>query len=239
MRQMATTKKKIAAKRKPAAVKKPPVKAAPPPPPPPAPPPIDHVARIGELWRRLGAHVAMIGAPPLGLEAGASEKAIAAAEKTMKLVFPPDFRASLRLHDGQAAGSFPWMPGCAPLAPLARILEEWENQQRLAAKAKPVKGPIDEHARLKPGVHRTGRVPIAGNALLDLDPGPAGTPGQLIALVSKVDLVVIDTSFGAALERWVSVLERGIWVYDAEKRAALPKAAPLFVGNPAGLFSKR
>ena len=42
-----------------------------------------------------------IGAPALGLAPGAAEKAIGAAEKAMKLAFPPDFRASLRQHDTQ------------------------------------------------------------------------------------------------------------------------------------------
>jgi cell wall assembly regulator SMI1 len=263
---VAASRKKAATKKRPAPPKKSQAKApakpaakkiavvAPPPaarpaapPPPPAPPPIDHAARLGEAWQRLEAYVAAIGAPPLRLAPGASARAIAAAEKEMKLTFPPDFRASLLLHDGQVPAEsrderrFPWMPGCGRLAPLAEIVAAWQELQRLAAKVK--RPEPDPNPRLKGGVHRTGRIPIAalgdGATFLDLDPGPAGAAGQLVTTVGKRDLVVIDTGFGAALERWVSALERGIWVYDAEKHTVLPKAAPLFQGNPAGLFSKR
>ena len=234
--------KKAAAKQSPAAAR--PAPASParpaPPPPPPAAPAVDHAARIGDAWRRLTAYAASIDAPPLALRPGASEKAIAAAEKTIKLAFPPDFRASLKLHDGQGEErSFPWMPGCPPLWPVETIVERWHELQKLAAKLAPKKETVDAHGRLKGGVYRTGRIPIADKTFLDLDPGPAGVAGQLVTMVGKTDLVVIDTSFGAALERWAGALERGVWVYDRDKHTTYPRAVPLFVGHPAGLFSRR
>ncbi len=217
---------------------------------PPPPPPVDHAARVGELWRRLETWVASTGAPSLALNAGAPEKAIAAAEKTMKLAFPPDFRASLAIHDGQAidggAPAFPWMPGCPPLLPLARIVERWKDEQELAAKRQPKKEWFDAGGKLKGGVYRTGRIPVAGpvrrdseRTFLDLDPGPAGARGQLITMVSAADFVVIDASFAAAFERWVNVLERGLWIYDATLHAAHPRALPPATSHPSGLFSKR
>jgi len=253
----ATTKKKSPAKKpvaatKPAPAKKPaakpplatkPLPPPPPPPaplaPPPAPPPVDHAARVAEAWQRLEAFVASIGAPPLALEPPATKKSIAEAEKTMGLAFPPDFRASLLLHDGQAEGrSFPWMPGCPPLVPVARIVEAWKKLQKPVAAKKGKPEIIEPTARVKPGLVRPGRIPIADGTFLDLDPGPAGTSGQLLATVNGI-VAVVDTSFGAALERWVSVLERGLWAYDPDKHRVLPRAAPLFEGNPAGLFAKR
>jgi cell wall assembly regulator SMI1 len=242
---VAAPKKKPAAKKavakkpapKPRAVKKP----APPPPAPPGPPPppaIDHRALIAALWQRLDAYAASIGAPALGLAPGASERAVAAAEKTMGLAFPPDFRASLLEHDGQtAARVFPWLPGAAPLHPVARIVEAWTAMQKLAAKAKPDKTPPT--GKLKPGLARTGRIPIADGTFLDLDPGPEGVRGQIVTQLSKTDLVVVDTGFHPMLDRWVSALERGIWVYDRDQHVVYPKAAPLFRGVAAGLFSKR
>src|SRR5262249_32862426 len=152
------------------------------------------------------------GAPPLALAPGASEKAIAAAEKTMKLAFPPDVRASLAIHDGQTfevgAQTFPWMPGCPPLLSVARIVERWKEEQDLAAKKQPKKEFFDATGKLKGGAYRTGRIPMAGplkrdgeRTFLDLDPGPAGVKGQLITMVSSTDFVVIDASFAAAFER--------------------------------------
>ena len=233
-------KKPPPAPRKPARMTPAPRVVTPPSPPsPPPPPPVDHLAVIGGLWSRLEAYVASIGAPPLSLAPGASEKAIRAAEKEMGLAFPPDVRASLRLHDGQTATGFPWMPGCPPLWPVARIVDEWRAVQKLAAKVKPSKTPVDPAAKVHPVLHRAGRIPIAEGTFLDLDPGPTGRAGQLVTTVNRKDLVVIDHGFAAALERWVGALERGIWVHDAGKQTVLPRAAPLFQGNPAGLFSRR
>lgn len=246
---------KKAAPRKPAkaakSAKAPAQPAAPPAPTAaPAPPPVDHAARVGDLWRRLETWVGSTGAPSLSLNPGASEKAIAAAEKTMKLSFPPDMRASLAVHDGQAteggAQVFPWMPGCPPLLPLARIVERWKDEQELAAKRQPKKEWFDAGGKLKGGVYRTGRIPIAGpvrkdgeRTFLDMDPGPAGARGQLITMVSGADFVVIDASFAAAFERWVNVLERGLWIYDAASSTVHPRALAPASSHPSGLFSKR
>ena len=217
-------------------------------PPPPAPSPIDHAARLRDLWRRLETWVGAYGAPSLGLADGASERAIAAAEKTMKLKFPPDVRASLAIHAGQAADGvvFPWMPGCAPLLSLERIVERWEEEQELARKKPPKKESVEAGGKLKGGVYRTGRIPLAGpvgkdpaRTFLDLDPGPAGVSGQLITMVNATDFVVIDASFTAAFERWVNVLERGLWSYDAEWHTVHPRALAPATSHPAGLFSKR
>ncbi len=215
-------------------------------------PVVDHAARVAESWRRLEVWVAAFGGPPLALNSGAAEKSIAAAEKTMKLAFPPDFRASLLQHDGQATSasadqrSFPWMPGCPPLAPLARIVERWQEEQDLAGKKPPRPDPLDGIGKLKVGLHRSGRIPIAGSprwdsgrTLLDLDPGRAGVGGQLLTMVNKADFVVIDVSFAAALERWVAVLERGLWSYDRDTHAVHPRALAPSASHPAGLFSKR
>jgi cell wall assembly regulator SMI1 len=208
--------------------------------PTPAAPQIDHAARVATAWQRLEAFVDA-GGGGLALNGPASDRAIAQAEKAMKVAFPADFRASLKVHDGQAEGAeFPWMPGVAPLWPVARIVEEHAKlQQQLAAKHQPKKETVDAHGKLKGGVYRTGRIPIADKTFLDLDPGPNGVAGQLITMTSKTDFVVIDASFGAALERWAGALERNIWVYDRARRAAFPRALPDVTGHPAGLFSRR
>lgn len=218
---------------------KPPPKPAPlPRPVAPAAPAVDHGARIAALWARLGAWIATTGAPPLLLDEPATEKAIKAAEKDLGLTFPADFRASLRLHDGQAAGkavTFPWLPGCPPMYGVETLVAE---HRKLARAAKPKADTCDPTNRVRSGP-RPGRIPIADGTYLDFEPGPAGTPGQLITAVSKTDFVVIDLSLTAALERWVTVLERGIWVHDPASNAVHPRALATVVGNPAGLFSRR
>lgn len=192
---------------------------------------------IAEDWRRLEVYVESIGAPPLALAKGATKKAIAAAEKEMNLSFPDDYRESLLLHDGQEGKEpFPWMPGCAPLAPVATIVELHARALKKVPKKDPA---VDPSSKLKAGMFRAGRIPIADRVFLDLDPGPAGVNGQLVAAVSDTDLVAIDTSFAAALERWVGALERGIWVYTASANAVHPKLLEPGRGHGAGLFSRR
>lgn len=225
---------------------KPPPKPVAPPTPARAPVPVaavtapvvDPTERIAALWTRLETWIAAAGAPPLLFAGPATEKAIKAAEKELGRAFPADFRASLRLHDGQAAGkaaTFPWLPGCPPLYPLDTIVAE---HKKLARAAKPKTDTCDATNRVRLGVRPT-RIPIADGTFLDFDPGPAGTSGQLITLVNKTDLVLIDTSLTTALERWVTVLERGIWVYDPTTHRVHPRALAAAAGHPAGWFSKR
>jgi cell wall assembly regulator SMI1 len=84
-----------------------------------------------DLWKRLEA-IAVKNGQSLHLRAPAKEKAIAAAEKTMKLKFPADLRASLLLHDGQEdEATFQWMIGCARLAPLDAIVAQWTEERDL------------------------------------------------------------------------------------------------------------
>jgi cell wall assembly regulator SMI1 len=110
----------------------------------------------------------------------------------------------------------------------------------------PKKEWFDGGGKLKGGIYRTGRIPLAGpvrregeKTFLDLDPGPAGTRGQLITMVSASDFVVIDASFAAAFERWVNVLERGLWIYDPALHTVHPRALAPATSHPSGLFSKR
>jgi cell wall assembly regulator SMI1 len=223
------------APRKSTPVKPPPTPAAPAKP-VAAAPAVDHSERVAALWARLEAWVAAAGAPPLALGKPATDKAIKAAGKQLGLSFPADVRASLRLHDGQTAKhTFPWLPGCPPLYALDAIVAE---HARLARAAKPKTESCDATNRVRSGP-RPGRIPLADGTYVDFEPGPAGTAGQLIALVSKTDFVLIDVSLTAALERWVTVLERGIWVYDAARHAVHPRLLAAAAGHPAGWFSKR
>ena len=177
-----------------------------------------------DLWTRLEALAKRAG-QTLALRPGASEAAIAAAEGAMSLSFPPDFRASLLLHDGQDGGPtahdqeqlFPWMAGCSPLAPLDAIVQQWTDEKPWFDDTEQ---PIElEDGRLYSSVFHPKRIPIAGtpfwdqdNTHLDLYPGPNGTVGQLITLVSECDFVVLGTSFEDALRAYVDGLESGAWV---------------------------
>jgi cell wall assembly regulator SMI1 len=195
------------------------------------------------LWDRLEKWAKSNTKRSLRLRAGASEKAVAAAEKKMKLRFPTDFRASLLCHDGQETNDaeaeayrdehggfcgFEWMPGCSPLATLDAIVERWEEEQENIDEDDEPK--VIEKGLLHDSLWHPRRIPIAGspywdgdNTYIDLFPGPKGTEGQLITFVTECDLVVLGPSIGRALELYVQALESGAWVYDDKKGFVRPK----------------
>ena len=184
---------------------------------------------MNDLWKRLEAWAKKSGRT-LRLRPGATEKAIADAEKKMKLTFPADFRASLLLHDGQERKAadddsetstlFEWMPGSGALAPLSAIVAQWKDERD--------NDEDDDEPAIEGGVYNVmthpRRIPIAGtrwwdgdNTYLDLHPAPKGTAGQLITFTSECDVALLGTSFRAALESYVQALDAGDWVFDAKK----------------------
>ncbi len=202
---------------------------------------------LRDLWARLEAVASRHGVT-LDLAPGLPEATLAAAEARLGFSLPPGYRASLALHDGQTSfkrggGGLPWMPGCPPLAPLASVLERWTEVADLASEFPPPDATEDAD-RIRSGIYRARRVPIAGTpwwdgdtAFLDLDPGPAGTEGQLITMVTECDLVTLGPSFEAALARWVSALESGAWAFDPKTGAHHPAGAAPHRSHPADLFS--
>ncbi|MFN8414453.1 MAG: SMI1/KNR4 family protein [Anaerolineales bacterium] len=177
------------------------------------------------IWAKLEL-IAKKSGKTLGLQKGNSETSIAAAEKILNFKFPEDFRESLLLHNGQNGDPmelFEWIPGCSPLAPLKSIIEQWgeekesfEPEEKLKSLEKGLMYNVMFHPK---------RIPIAGtpywdgdNTYLDLIPGPKGTKGQLITMVSECDFIVLGKSFKEALETYVAVLDSGKWKYPKDER---------------------
>lgn len=215
-----------------------------------APPDPAITERLRALWQRLEAWCAAHAGRSLNLGSGAAPDSVAAAEQTMGLAFPADFRASLLLHEGQttfkdgSSPSFPWLPGCPQLAPLSQILYQYKEVQGLSDEYPPPDA-LDDDRRLRAGVYRKGRIPIAGtpwwdgdSTYLDLDPGPEGTPGQVITMISECDFVVLGSSFEDALARWVGALESGQWTYDRDKKAEHPQDEAPHSGHPSYAFAQ-
>ncbi len=187
-----------------------------------------------ELWDRLERWARENAGKTLGLRPGASAAAIGKAEKAMKLVFPPDLRASLLAHDGQDVERddlFEWLPGVAPLQPLASIVERWKDEVDMAADGDPddgrTEGPL--HAVLR----HAKRIPIAGtrywdgdNTYVDLHPSSSGTAGQIITFTSECDLSCLGTSLTDAVTHYLDALESGEWVYSKAKGHVMPKGEP-------------
>lgn len=145
---------------------------------------------IVESWERLAAWYAE-NAPDYSffkLNPGASQKQIAAAEKTLGLKLPADFKESVKIHDG---GDICWIqPFYGELLSLERIIEQWSmyrNWQQEGDYADPesdewqaskLRGPAKKNFWNTKRIHITDN---SGNHLtLDLDPPPEGMYGQLI-----------------------------------------------------------
>jgi cell wall assembly regulator SMI1 len=182
---------------------------------------------LKDLWDRLEAFARKNTPRSLRLRPGASEKAIAAAEKKLKLTFPPAFRESLLAHDGQERSDdddeitlFPWLPGCSPLAPLADIVAQWKDERDNEEDEDEDEEPEAEGAIFDVLTHPR-RVPIAGtahwdgdNTYVDLFPTAKGTVGQVVMFTSECDIALLGSSLRDALETYLHALESGDWVFD-------------------------
>jgi cell wall assembly regulator SMI1 len=186
------------------------------------------------LWERLEGLMEGKAKPPR-LRPPATEAAIAAAEATMELAFPPDFRASLLVHDGQDDGeddfdTLDWLPGQAPLAPLDRIVDQWHQHCQTYEKFHAAEEPrLIEGGALYHYFWHPKRIPIAGNPWFDQDnvyvdlvPGPNGVMGQLALFGKGAFGAVLAPSFQSALTIFAAALESGKYHYVGSE--ALPRA---------------
>lgn len=152
---------------------------------------MDVVAAWNGIEKWLSANVPAIRK---SLRPPADEAKIEKLQQKLKLALPPDFIASLHVHDGQKAdadGLFPGPPdelGPVPsyrLMPLADIGREWAMMKELHD-AGAFEGRKPKAARgIQPVGWSLGWVPIADNGsgdyfCLDLAPGKGGTVGQVI-----------------------------------------------------------
>lgn len=197
---------------------------------------------IEDLWTRLEAWYGGHGVT-LRLRPPATEAQLAEAERAMGLALPEDFRASLRVHDGQeaAADVVPWCPATGPLASLERIVGQHRELQALAAPV-PDPPPLDLLDHFVNVLYHPARIPVAGtpwfdgdNTYLDLAPGPAGTSGQLVTTTSECDFALLDLGFGRFLERYVGMLERGELVW---RDGAVAPRDGAFRGHPADALAR-
>lgn len=187
---------------------------------------------VRAAWSRilscLGEH-----ASTLALRPGASDARIAEAEAELGVELPADYRAWLRLHDGEdpVEGRIEWLPAFGRLLPLAVTVDRWRDEQEWV-------DPDDEgyrygqdDLRIRCVVRHPKRIVVAGNlwgdgdnTYLDLIPGVSGTVGQVIVAVTECDFVVVGTSFLDFLERWATAFEAGtltVTDLDGTKRVDL------------------
>lgn len=177
---------------------------------PPTLPSVEITRRIRETWNRIESWLAT-NAPRVlrGLGDPASAAAISAAEETMGFRFPPDFRASLAVHDGEKTdvGAIKGLR----LNSLEDLLSDWEIMEELRQSGTFDDSPSPEG--LKPGHWNRGWLPVAsdggGNSLsMDLDPAAGGVAGQIFFFDHEQGPEpIVASSFGDWLARYAADLE--------------------------------
>lgn len=143
----------------------------------------------------------------------ATARAIAKAEETLGRPLPPALLEMYHRHDGQemrAHGMFvawQWMP----LKELTRnwqMMVELDEVGDLGEQTDPTPGvqEVRWHRAWTPFLHDFG-----GNLIvMDMAPGPGGTPGQILSWDHEVAHIGIDAvSLDAWLARFFGELERG------------------------------
>lgn len=176
-----------------------------------------HMSDIKELWRRLEGEIGRLlpGRSPR-FRSGVSESAIAAAEKRIGVSFPPDYRQSLLVHDGQDEDpELLWLPWAVRLGPLESLVECWEHDREGYDPAPERFEWLDKSGRARQCHFHPGQVPIAGSTywdydrlLLDFVPGPNGSQGQVIGR-RDIELFFLCQDFATLLDRTATGLARG------------------------------
>ena len=161
-----------------------------------------------DIWKKLEALSQEKEGESLRLRSGTTEEKIAEAEKTMNLKFPEDFRQYLLTHNGQEDGR---KRGSWLLGSLDEIVAQWKDDRELEEEYPEANGEgFMENDTMQNRLKCAQWIPFLGApywdqdiAYIDLSPGPKGTAGQVIALVSECDFEVVAPSFDAFLERWL------------------------------------
>jgi len=172
-------------------------------------------APVAESWRRIGAWLS--AAEHETPNQGASEKAISDLARALAIPLPADLTQSLAVHDG-ADG----------------LIGGWDllGTEGIASEAQLMKGLVDDgsfgdaeadpHPRIKSAWWNVHWIPIVSSGsghlfCVDMDPSPAGKPGQVILFFHDDGkrLCVAD-SVRAWLAAIAADLEAGTYEYDAE-----------------------
>ncbi len=185
------------------------------------------------VYERLGRTLARLFPDELqgALRPGASEAAIADAERRIGFCFPESVRAAYRHFDGvctpqqrhfeRQGGIPPLFPYCADWLPLNEMVSQWQMLREVEAGLR-AGGHLQELTEVerhpaRPVVAATfeaERLPIAVNICgctiaVDLMPGRSGQMGQLLYLDPEAEPALLCVSLEDHCERLLAALESG------------------------------
>jgi cell wall assembly regulator SMI1 len=183
---------------------------------------------LAEDWRRIVAWYET-NTPPdtLRLPPGATDEALDAAEAKLGLRLPDDLRWLYRLHDG-LGGS--WFLHYGEFLSLSFLVMQWgwyADMERTEDPADPLYQTKAISGPIKPVWWSSQRLPVTDNSgdhvMIDLDPAPGGTPGQVIRYDHEVGPTrVVAPSFAAWLDRIAAGLAAGKLIWQQQHGAVAP-----------------
>ncbi len=165
------------------------------------------------LWQRLAGWAAACPFD-IAFNPGAKESAIAAAETALGLTFPADLREYLLLADGERWNSDGFI-GDWRLLELKFIVKEAQQMRKLVEQEAFGDNTNDETPAIKGLWWNPQWLPIVTSGsghffCVDLDPGPAGTVGQIILFLHDDEgRYLIASSLRAWFARLAADFERG------------------------------
>jgi cell wall assembly regulator SMI1 len=174
---------------------------------------------LAENWGRIVAwYEVNTPSGTLRLPPGASPQALDAAEAKLGQRLPDDLRSFYRLHDG-LGGS--WLLHYGEFLSLDNLVMQWgwyADMERTEDPADPLYQTKAVSGPIKPVWWSSRRLPVTDNSgdhtMIDLDPAPGGTVGQVITYDHEVGpMRVLAPSFSAWLALIAVALEAGkaIW----------------------------
>lgn len=172
-------------------------------------------ATLHDAWQRIEAWLS-VNAPRVhkGLGEPASEQSIVAVERELGFALPAEYRASLQIHDGERkdVGAIRgWR-----LNSLRDLIEEYRMMSQVL-RSESFSKYADERNELglRPGYWHPRWIPIASDRsanhyLMDLDPAPEGTLGQIFVFDHEQGPEQLEArSIGEWLLRYAEALEGG------------------------------
>jgi len=196
--------------------------------------------RIANAWARIEAGLSRVLPASLQrLAAPAEVQDIDALEAALAVVLPPDFRASLRIHNGTTWGR----PSPVPLECLYDTNGIAEATRDARSDDDPVfddprvwayladRNMISLRGPVRPNLGSAGKVWVGtmnGDVhwFLDLDPAPGGTPGQVVRVDPEC------TTWEVLAPSWSQLLVR--YADDLERFAAASDSSTLAIDQDLG-----
>lgn len=163
-----------------------------------------------DLWTRLRTQLGKIDSVLDQLGPSATPRQIAAAETMLGIVFPDDFRAAYKEHNGTEGPCFVFGP--YRLWPLSYIVEE-NLRNRADAEDATTFEPDNDKGQVRGCVHSQGWIRFGDDGgysqlALDFDPGDRGQSGQIIELAEDGSSFIAE-SFSSFFSTIVTEIENG------------------------------